>query len=134
VDFGFRALESLRLEAGLPRHGVEIGAGTDPTDAGFGRFLREPKGGGARRLTWLLIEDGAGPEVSDPWGGEGVTAGDRTIGVTCSGGFGHTVGKRIATAWLPVEHAAPGTALAVELLGERIAATVEAPPFHTKRS
>jgi dimethylglycine dehydrogenase len=130
TDFGQRALDSLRLEAGRPRQGIELGTDTDPTDAGFGRYLRAPKGGGPRRLAWLLMDDGAGPETSDPWGGEGVLAGGETIGVTSSGGFGHTIGKRIATAWLPPEHTAPGTTLEVELLGERIAATVSEPPFH----
>ncbi len=130
VDFGQRALDSLRLEAGRPRHGVELGADTDPADAGFGRFLRAPKGSGPRRLAWLLMADGTGFEISDPWGGEGVLAGGKTIGITSSSGFGHTIGKRIATAWLPADQAAPGTALEIELLGERIAATVAAPPFH----
>ena len=134
VDFGYRALESLRLEAGLPRFGAEIGAANDLADAGLGRFIKDAKGGGPRRLAWLLMADDEGPEVSDPWGGEGVVADGKTIGITSSGGFGHTIGKRIAAAWLPAEHAAPGTALEVELLGERVAATVAAPPFHAKRS
>jgi glycine cleavage system aminomethyltransferase T len=76
------------------------------------------------------MADGTGFEISDPWGGEGVLAGGKTIGITSSSGFGHTIGKRIATAWLPADQAAPGTALEIELLGERIAATVAAPPFH----
>ena len=134
VDFGYRALDSLRLEAGHPRHGVEIGVHTDPCDAGLGRFIRDRKGNGTRRLVSLLLADSAQPDISDPWGGEGVLASEETIGITCSGGFGHTIGKRIATAWLPRAFTAPGTALTIKLLGEHIAATVAEPPLHKPRN
>jgi glycine cleavage system aminomethyltransferase T len=41
-----------------------------------------------------------------------------------AGGYGHTLGQSIALAYLPLAHAVDGTALEVEILGERRAARV----------
>jgi dimethylglycine dehydrogenase len=47
-----------------------------------------------------------------------------------AGGYGHTVEQSIALAYLPVEQAAVGTTLEVEILGERRPARVVAPSLH----
>lgn len=48
------------------------------------------------------------------------------MGRVTSGGFGSTVGRSIAYAYLPVELATPGTLVAVEDDGDWVAATVAA--------
>ena len=47
-----------------------------------------------------------------------------------SGGYGHLVERSIAFAYLPVEHAEPGTELEVEILGERRSSTVVPQPLY----
>ncbi len=52
------------------------------------------------------------------------------ISYVMAGGYGHTVDESIALAYLPVEHAADGTALEVEILGERRPARVVEQPLY----
>ena len=47
-----------------------------------------------------------------------------------SGGYGYAVGASIALAYVPVSHASPGTALAVDIFGEWVAAEVRAEPLY----
>ncbi|MGQ0569212.1 MAG: glycine cleavage T C-terminal barrel domain-containing protein, partial [Armatimonadota bacterium] len=54
--------------------------------------------------------------------------GDQVVTRVTSGGYGYTVGESIAYAFLPVGLAAVGTALAVEVDGERIPAVVQREP------
>jgi glycine cleavage system aminomethyltransferase T len=58
------------------------------------------------------------------YGGEAVWAGDRLLGRLRSGGYGYTVERNVGLVYLPVELAAPGTPLAVEIFGERVLAEV----------
>lgn len=140
VDFGYRALESLRLEKGYRLWGPDLSPQHTPLEAGLGRFVRldkpafvgrealiaQAERGLERRLACLRVDaDGA-----DPHGDEPVLAGDRLVGHVTSGGYGHTVGAAIALAYLPVEHAEPGTELGVEILGERRPALVVAEPLY----
>ena len=60
----------------------------------------------------------------DVAGGEPVFAGDRAIGVTTSGGYGHATGKGLAFAYVDPGFETAGTALEVELLGVKVPATV----------
>jgi len=53
----------------------------------------------------------------------------RVIGWVTSGGYGYSVRKSIAYGYLPSEHAAVGTRLDIELLGERIEAEVSREPL-----
>ena len=47
-----------------------------------------------------------------------------------SGGYGYTVGASIAYAYLPPEHAAPETEVAVEIFGEWVAGRVAREPLY----
>jgi dimethylglycine dehydrogenase len=67
---------------------------------------------------------------SDAAGGEPVFAGDRAIGVTTSGGFGHATGKSLAFAYVDHGFEPAGTRLEVELIGTRLAATVLGAPVY----
>jgi dimethylglycine dehydrogenase len=140
VDFGYRALESLRLEKAYRLWGPDLSQVYTPLEAGMERFVRFDKGdfigrdallrqredGPARRLACLAVDaDGA-----DPHGYEPVLDGEQVLGYVTSGGFGHTVGTAIALSYLPVGHTGPGTELAVTILGERRPARVVAEPLY----
>jgi dimethylglycine dehydrogenase len=140
VDFGYRALEAMRLEKGYRLWGADITADWTPLEAGLDRFVKLDKGefigreallaqrerGIERRLSCLRVDDAD----AVPYTGEPVLDGDETVGYTMSGGYGPTIGASIAFAYLPTVLAQAGTALAIELLGERVGATVvEAPLF-----
>ena len=56
---------------------------------------------------------------SDCMGNEPVYAGDRVVGVTTSGGFGHKTGKSLAFAYVPPEMTAAGTEFEVLVFQER---------------
>ena len=58
------------------------------------------------------------------YGGESVYAEGRLVDRIRTGGYGHTIGKDIGLVYLPPELAKAGTALEVEILGERIKAQV----------
>jgi len=140
VDFGYRALDSLRLEKAYRLWGADIGPDFTPLEAGLERFIAFDKGdfigreallrqreeGISRTLACLVVE------TTDalPHGDEPVLDGDRVVGYVSAADRGHVVGATIALAYLPVELAEPGTGLAVEILGDRRAATVVRAPLY----
>jgi dimethylglycine dehydrogenase len=140
VDFGYRALDSLRLEKAYRLWGVDISADYTPLEAGLARFvafdkgefvgrdalLRQRERGIERTLACLTIE----VDESDPHGYEPVRANDAPVGYVAAGGYGHTVERSIALAYLPVEHAQPGTRLSVDILGEPKPAVVVSQPLY----
>jgi len=79
-------------------------------------LAREPR----IRLSTLVVDaDGA-----DAHGYEPVYIGGELTTYVMAGGYGHVVGASIALAYLPLEHAVDGTAVEVEILGERRPARV----------
>lgn len=133
VDFGYRALESLRLEKGYRLWGADMSADYTPLEAGLERFVAFAKGDFLGREALLareprirlctLVVDAAD---ADAHGYEPVYAGAELVSYVMAGGYGHTVEKSIALAYLPLEHADEGSALEVEILGERRPARVAA--------
>ena len=138
---GLGARDSLRLEAGLPLYGHDMTPETSPIEAGliFGinkrrrteggfpgaeRIAREIAEGTARKWVGLRLE-GRLPARE----GAEVFAGSEKVGTVTSGGFSPTLGAPIAMAYVAREHAAPGTALEVEVRGKRLAATTAPTPF-----
>jgi 4-methylaminobutanoate oxidase (formaldehyde-forming) len=114
VDAGYRAIESLRLEKGYVYWSAEVTPDTNPYEAGLGFAVALDKGdfigrdaltrirteGPRRRLATLAL-DGFAPLT----GGEAVFCGNSVVGTTTSAGFGYTVGKTIALAYLPCDFA-----------------------------
>jgi dimethylglycine dehydrogenase len=140
TDFGYRALESMRLEKAYRLWGADMSTEYTPLEAGLERFvgfnkgdfvgrdalLRQREEGVRRRLACLVVDTAD----ADAHGYEPVLANGRPVGYVASGGYGHVVEKSIALAYLPVEYAEPGTPLAVELLGEQRPATVVRTPLY----
>ena len=138
---GLGARDSLRLEAGLPLYGHDLGPDTSPIEAGLnfainkrrrseGRFLgadrvlRELADGAARKWVGLTLE---GRQAARE--GAEVYAGTEHIGVVTSGGFSPSLEQPIAVAYVATEQSAPGTALEIEVRGKRLAAIVTPLPF-----
>jgi dimethylglycine dehydrogenase len=140
VDFGYRALESLRLEKAYRLWGADMSADWTPLEAGLERFVAFDKGdfvgrdallrqraeGVRRTLACLTVET----EDADPHGNEPVRADGTPIGYVAAGGYGHVVEQSIALAYLPVEHAEPETRLTVDILGEPRPAVVVPQPIY----
>lgn len=104
---GYRAIESLRLEKGYRAWGSDIGPDTTPAEAGLGFAVRRTGGFvGAeralatpqRRLRCLVLDD----PRSVALGGEPVGVDGEVVGQVTSGGYGYTVERSIAYAYLPV--------------------------------
>ena len=138
---GLGARDSLRLEAGLPLYGHDLGPDTSPVEAGlnFAINKRRRSDGGFLGAARVLAELAEGP--SRKWVGlsldgrqaarEGaeVFAGTEQVGVLTSGGFSPSLDRPIATAYVAAAHAAPGTPLEIEVRGKRLSAAVTALPF-----
>ena len=140
VDFGYRALDSMRLEKAYRLWGVDMSADYSPLEAGMERFVSWDKGDFIGRDALLLQRDaGISRALSclvvdvvdaDPHGNEPIWAGEEPIGYVAAGGYGHVVEKTIALAYLPLLHAETGSRVEVEMLGMRYPAEVVAQPLY----
>jgi len=144
VDWGYRALDSMRLEKGYRLWGSDMSADWTPLEAGMERMVAFDKGDfigretllrqrerGIERTLACIVIDAAD---ADTVGSESIWAGDEPIGYVASGGYGHTLEMSIAFAYLPVEHAKPGTELTVDILGDRRPARVVTQPIYDPES
>ena len=140
VDFGYRALDAMRLEKAYRLWGVDISADYTPIEAGLERFVDFDKGdfigrdvlvkqkeqGATKGLACLVIDS----DDCDAHGYEPVRAGRDIIGYVAAGGYGPVVEKSIGLAYLPTDFLAPGTELSVELVGKERTATVVEQPLY----
>lgn len=138
ADIGYRSLNSLRMEKGFIVWAGDVSPDYTPLEAGLDRLVSWKKGdfigraalekmkaeGALRKLCTFTLD--AKVPVH---GGECVLRGGKVLGVTRSGDFGHTVGKPIVYAYVPVAEAGHDD-YEVEVYGERIAARrVEGPLY-----
>ncbi|MEP7221033.1 MAG: glycine cleavage system aminomethyltransferase GcvT [Novosphingobium sp.] len=138
---GLGARDSLRLEAGLPLYGHDLTPENDPISAGlaFGINKRRRSEGGFPGAAHIQQGLSAGtPTMRVGLTLEGrqaaregalVYAGDVEVGRVCSGGFSPSLNHPIAMAYVAAAHAAPGTALEIDMRGKRLPATVTPMPF-----
>lgn len=135
---GLGARDTLRLEAGLPLHGHELGSGITPLQAGLGwvvawdkpcgfrgrdALVRERDAGVTRRLRGLATA-GRRPPRAD----QAVLVDGTQVGVVTSGNFSPVLGHGIALAFLPPE-LGEGSEVAIDVRGAEIAARVVRTPF-----
>jgi aminomethyltransferase len=134
---GLGARDTLRLEAGLPLHGHELGPGITPLQAGLGWVVSWTKGdfrgrtaleaekeaGPARVLRGLVVEGRRPPRAEQP-----VLRDGHPVGEVTSGNFSPELGHGIALAFVPPD-VAIGDQLAVDMRGTATPATVVKPPF-----
>ena len=133
ADAGNHALDSLRMEK---RYFTsrELTHDVNPDEAGLHRFVKTDKGdfvgrdallarraGAASgdepyrwRLAYLAVEAGD----ADVHAADGVYAGGEAVGLVTSGAYGFHTGQSLAFAYLAPQHAEPGTALEVRVVGD----------------
>jgi aminomethyltransferase len=138
---GLGARDTLRLEAGLPLHGHELGPGITPLQAGLGWVVAWEKGafrgrealererdrGIARRLRGLEVEGRQPPRQGCPVLVDGKPAGEVT-----SGNFSPVRERGIALAFVPPD-VAVGADVEVDIRGKAVGARVVPLPFVGKR-
>jgi aminomethyltransferase len=142
VPVGLGARDTLRLEAGMPLYGNELGPDTTPEEAGLGRVVHFDKDGdfvgraalekataeGPRRKLVGLVLRGRGIARH----GYPVFSGDRRIGAITSGTLSPTLGEPIAMAYVRPSDAEPGTILQVGIRDQRVPAEVVPLPFYRR--
>jgi glycine cleavage system aminomethyltransferase T/glycine/D-amino acid oxidase-like deaminating enzyme len=135
---GYRAIDTLRLEKGYRVWAADITPDETPHEAGLGFCVakdkefagrdalegREP----AKRLRCLVLED----PRSVALGNEPVRVDGEIVGRVTTGGYGYTVQRSIAYAYLPPGHDV-GTAVEVDIFGRWVAGEVAAEPLFDPR-
>jgi glycine cleavage system aminomethyltransferase T len=145
VAGGYRAIDSLRLEKGYRVWGADITPDETPYEGGLGFCVKLDKPGGFIGRDALVEAQAGGPRLelrcltlADPrsvaLGNEPVRIGADIVGRVTTGGYGYTVGRSIAYAYLAPEHAQPGTEVAVDIFGSWIEGVVAAEPLYDPRS
>jgi len=142
VPVGLGARDTLRLEAGMPLYGNELGRDATPYEAGLGRVVklsaegdfvgraaleRAQADGPRKRLVGLVVRGRGIARHGYP-----VFAGERATGVVTSGTLSPTLGEPIAMAYVAPSDAEPGTILAVGIRDQRVPAEVVALPFYRR--
>jgi aminomethyltransferase len=145
VPCGLGARDSLRLEVCYPLNGSDLSDKRTPIEAGLGTFvdlykadfpgrealLRQRESGGpAERLAAFRMTDKSPPPrphyaVFDASGEQ--------IGETTSGGLSPSLNAGIGMAYLPAKLAKPGSAIEIDIRGQRYPATVERKPLYRRR-
>jgi aminomethyltransferase len=134
VPAGLGARDTLRLEAGLPLHGHELGEGITPLQAGLGWVVGWDKGAfrgrsalereraeGPRRLLRGLLTDGRQPARE----GVEVLADGRVVGTVTSGNFSPMRERGIALALVDTAAGlADGDPVILSVRGRKLAAQV----------
>ncbi len=144
TPFGTEAREMLRMEAGLPKAGPDLNEEIVPPEANLeGKAFSLSKGcypgqevvarmdtyGNVRRkLSGLVLKD---PVI--PLKGAKLFSGDREVGWISSAVRSPSVGSVIAFGFPLRDFSNPGTALTVDINGQRHDATVQQLPFYARR-
>jgi len=140
---GLGARDTLRLEMGMALYGNDIDDTVTPYEANLAWLVKLAKGdfvgkpaleaqkaaGIPRRLVGFTVAERAIPRHGYP-----VLVDGTPSGAVCSGTMSPTLGVAIGTCYVPAAHAAPGTAIEIDVRGKRVAATVTKPPFYKDAS
>jgi glycine cleavage system aminomethyltransferase T/glycine/D-amino acid oxidase-like deaminating enzyme len=136
VAGGYKAIDSLRLEKGYRVWGADITPEDTPFEAGLGFAVKLDKddfvgrdallaaGGPERVLRCLTLDDPRAVAL----GSEPVRVGDELVGRVTSGGYGYSVERSIAYAYVPAHHDV-GTEVEVEIFGEWVGGRIAAEPL-----
>jgi glycine cleavage system aminomethyltransferase T len=134
VAGGYRAIDSLRVEKGYRVWGADITPDDTPHEAGIGFAVHQEKeflGRQAldesprKRLACILLEDARSVAL----GNEPVRIRGDILGRVTTGGYGYSIERSVAYAYLPPEHAEPGSAVELEIFGQWIGGEVVKEPL-----
>lgn len=140
VPAGLGARDTLRLEAGLPLHGQELGPGITPLQAGLGWVVRwnkdhlrgraaleiEREAGVGRLLRGIIVEGRRPPRT-----GNAVLVDGAMVGEVTSGNFSPMLEQGIAMAFLPPS-VQVGDAVQIEARHDMLVGIVVTMPFFTR--
>jgi aminomethyltransferase len=137
IPAGLGARDTLRLEAGLPLHGHELGPGITPLQAGlawvvaFGKpsfrgkaALEAERDRGVHRRLVGIATDGRRP----PRAGCAVLVDGAPVGEVTSGNFSPVLGHGIALAFVP-PNVGEGTEVSVDVRGSPLPGRIVPTPF-----
>ncbi|MGA3353587.1 MAG: FAD-dependent oxidoreductase [Acidimicrobiales bacterium] len=143
VPGGYKAIESLRLEKGYRVWGSDVTSADTPFEAGLGFAVKMDKevpfigrqalasaGPPQRRLACLVLDDARMVVL----GSEPVRVDGCPVGRVTSGGYGYTVGRSIAYAYLPAAELEPARRVEVGIFGRFVGGEVVAEPLFDPRS
>ena len=138
--FGGRALNAMRLEKNYGTWAREYRPIYGPLESGLDRFvaygkdadfigkaaaIQEREDGGKLRLCAFVIE----AKNADVIGDEPVYHNGEVKGWVTSGGFAHHSQKSVAMGYIPKEIADEADGFEIELLGEKLKATIQTVPL-----
>jgi aminomethyltransferase len=144
IPAGLGARDTLRLEAGMPLYGNELGRDTTPFDAGLGRVVKFTKPGDfvgrealaaaqdrgrSKALVGLVLRGRGIARHGYPVYEPGAPA---PCGAVTSGTQSPTLGEAIAMAYVPPKDADAGTMLEVAIREARVPAEVVPLPFYRR--
>lgn len=141
--FGYRALDSLRLEKGFRYYGAELTMQDSALAAGMAPFIRFGKGefvgrdvllaeravrpdGPANRLRTVTI---GGDDWLPIYGGEAVRIDGEVVGRLRSAAFGYTVGRTVGTVYVPAT-VREGTPVEIDVFDAREVGQLAADVLH----
>ena len=147
IPAGLACRYSLRLEAGMPLYGNELSREGNPYAAGLGPVvslakesdfvgkaaLSELKAAGAGSTTGRKLVGLKGLGRRAARSHYPVLKDGNVVGEVTSGQPSPTLGYPVAMAYVDVEHAAPGTALDIDLRGKTEPFEVVALPFYKRQ-
>jgi glycine cleavage system aminomethyltransferase T/glycine/D-amino acid oxidase-like deaminating enzyme len=137
---GYRAIDSLRLEKGYRVWAADITSDETPYEAGLGFCVK--KAGPFTGSAALGVDTDAGPPAADrrlrcvvledprsvALGNEPVRVDDEVVGRVTSGGYGYTVERSIAYAYVPAAIEL-GTTVQVDIFGRWVAGELAREPL-----
>jgi len=142
VPAGLAARDTLRLEAGMPLYGNELGPDMTPYEAGMGRVVKFDKPGDFVGRAALLARSLAGPRRElvgltlqsrrVARHGYPVFADGIQVGTVTSGAPSPTLGQPIAMAYLGADLDARAAVLTVGIRGEAVPAQLTDLPFYSR--
>ena len=141
IDFGTRAMNSMRMEKGYRGWGSELTPEISVVEAGLDKFFNLEKkdnfigsnavkervqSGVSIKLIYLEVD----AKDADVHGNEPIYFNNERVGLTTSGAYGHRIKKSLAFAYVKPETAKLGNEFLIDIQGKKIKATIiEEPVF-----
>ncbi|MDB2390241.1 FAD-dependent oxidoreductase [Alphaproteobacteria bacterium] len=131
--FGSMAVESMRMEKGYLHWKSELITEFNPFEAGLDRFVNldkafvgkqalvEQLGNGLRKQLVMLEIDAS---TTAAHSGSSVMLDDKVIGTVTAGTWGYRIKRNLAFAYIDPDNSAIGHQMTVDMLGDRVKATV----------
>ena len=137
-EYGYYALNTLRLEKSFGIWNAEFMQAYTPLETGMDKWVSRKKNiefvgqqaslreleNGKEKLEKVLVTLEIENAVAEASGYEPIWLGDKRIGMTTSGGFGHSVNKSLAMALIKPEFSVPGSKLKTHIVGVEKECTV----------